>query len=266
MGALIKLSEIDEQFFIENYPKYGPKFCADALNMSKSTLMKKSYKLGLIYRVNQEYLQYFFPVTEQSAYMFGFFTGDGYVISQDGNLNGINIEINADDGLDIENTLSFAPWRKYYRQRNNWKPNITFNISSRPLAKKFEELGFREKHLRFPDVTNLIPKKYLHIYLQGFLDADGSIMKRSNNNRSGAAYFCGSYNYDWSNFTKLIGSIVGASDFHIYNRKSKTGNSSTYKCQSFDSIISFLDYIYQDGNKYGLSRKYNKYLSLKKLE
>lgn len=263
MPAAIKLTDEQIKFLHKNIPIYGQKWCAEKLNMSSSTLKKKGYKLGLYNKPKIDYINKIFPIHEKSAYFLGFFFGDGYVISQDNNLNGINIEINSEDAEDLKNTFDFLPWRITNRQRNDWMEVTRFNISSRELATYMTDLGFREKHKKFIDVNNIIPNNLLYLFLHGYLDADGHIKCR---NHGSVIQFAGPYDFDWSKFIDITKKIM---NINIFKFKKDTTNieknhrNSKLTSQNTPLNIKFLDYIYQNGNKYGLSRKYNEYLKLK---
>ena len=209
-----------------------------------------------------DYIKDFFPITEKSAYTLGFIFGDGYLQYRYDNYRMLEIMIVSSDGIELEKTFDFTNWKSQIKQRENRKEQIRFYINNTELCKHLAKLGFKDKSKIFPDITKFIPDKYIHIFLQGYIDADGSIFMK----KCGSIFHITSgLDFDWTNLLKLIHTKVNnLTSFKIFKHKNNKGYGlSRIVCQHSKQNVKFLDYIYQDGNKYGLSRKYNEYLKLK---
>lgn len=246
----------EEKLFLkENYPTKGIDFCANALQVEKNKVIKMANHIGLTLN-KYDYIKDFMSNPEKLAYFLGFFNGDGYL-----KLNGysINIEIVSDDALEVENFINFTKWKKYYRQRENWKEVTKFHISSKDLVTWFCSLGFHEKSIRLPDIS-LIPNEYLHLFILGLFDADGCITQKMG--KYGTFQISSNYNYDWSGIQNILKDVIKTPIKILHTvHKSKNHKSSTINLYSNENLRDIYEYMYQsyDKNHLGLTRKKNKF-------
>lgn len=194
------LQKQEKQFLIDNYSTKGIDFCSEYLNIPRKSLVKSANYLGLKLE-KYNYIKDFYPITPKSAYALGFINGDGY-LGDDGS---ISIEININDGIELQKIFNFTKWRTYTRQRKNWQEQIKFNITSIDLYYWFIKHKFNKKTYQLPDI-NFIPEEYIHLFILGLFDADGSIMLKKK--YYGTFQISSNYDYDWSGLINILNPIV----------------------------------------------------------
>lgn len=211
------------------------------------------------YKIDTRFMQII--DTEEKAYFLGLMYSDGNVSSR-----GTTIKITLhNQDIDILQKLSniiygfdYVKEHKHTIPYNDGTPKIynTLYIVSKEMKEDLGNLGCVPNKtfvIDFPNNT-IVPENLKRHFIRGYLDGDGSISK---------------YPFLWVNFSGNEKFINGLNDYltKTNNIKSKLRNKKNTKnysfdIRSYDNIIKFLDYIYED-SKIHLNRKYDKYLKLK---
>jgi len=200
--------------------------------------------------------------TEYKAYMLGWIASDGH-IHPSGYV--IKIEIAQKDTEILEtlkNRLEKSLELKYrtrtYKKKKTHLVRLQF-CSKQIVTDVCRHLeisrGKKSDKIKLP--LDLINSKYFKDFLRGIFDGDGSIRKSNKIKK----YFGCSITSSSSIFLENIKNIFGG---YI----SKYKNKETWKLEmGFNSGKKFLDFIYKDADpELKLNRKYQRYLSFKKIE
>jgi intein/homing endonuclease len=210
---------------------------------------------------------------EENAYFLGLLMSDGNnYIKRKGNYQ-ISIKLQESDKHILEKLrdliipnklLDFCP--KKQPQHSNY---FRLKFDSKIISNQLINLGCIEAKsltLRFPEF--IINSPYLNHFIRGYFDGNGSIsfwtkQWKSTKNK----------NYVWSlvssnEFSKIAKQIIEDKfNLNINSRISNkiNGNfiTTTISAGGNRQVAKILDWLYQDATLY-LSRKYNKYLELKK--
>jgi hypothetical protein len=274
-----RIPEKIKKFVIKNYPNKGAKYCADMCKLKESQVRYLAIKLKLKvtknrksfiaknkiqkpydqYNVNP--LQFIDIKTSEVAYILGFLWADGNL----GSNHSVNIEIISDDAVVIKNIfMSTGKWHIFYRNRKNYKPQTKFVCNSKLLCEHLINIGFNHKSKSPKKLLKLIPKKLHNYWFRGYFDGDGCwYSTKKNYIKQGV--IASSYDQNWSFMTKLLKEL-GVKIYHInrdkrINKKGIENRSSKVRFCNIDGITKIGSYIY-GGKKFGLTRKYKKYLQI----
>ena len=198
---------------------------------------------------------------EEKFYFLGFFAADGF---NETPKNRVRIKLQREDKYMLEKFKDLFQSNRDIQDSDYF--NKTYNkieysselyITSKYLCKRLEELKLPDNKsliLEFPDY---IPEKFLHHYIRGYFDGDGSISTFGNNKNGelrANITFVGSNSFI-DKLYKIILEKLGI-DSRIDNCDGKA--YKRLQIEKNREVKKFLDWLYKDSSIY-LIRKYNKY-------
>ena len=200
------------------------------------------------------------------AYFLGFLWADGYIshyISKGTENNHIRIEINREDGDNLVETFNkLGKWSIYDKlpKRVNEKPQKHFCTNNRDLYNILFKMDYSLKSIESPSkILECIPTELHHYFWRGYFDGDGYI-KYDN---TYCVSFTGSFEQNWSDLEKLLGSMnikYSISRYQYTNKIGKLNKYSKVLIQNKLGIRTFYKYLYPSGyDGIGLLRKYDKF-------
>lgn len=279
--------EID--FLKINYPLYGGEYCSQELQRTKNSILSKTKRLNILLNseikneikkknslawydkipdksYNVGYEQFQEIKTPDIAYILGILWSDGS-ITQKNNHNDIILEILKNDLDEIKKIFErVGKWNFYYRKRKNRKEMGILKTSNRPLVNYLFSLDFNRKSFKSPDnLIEKIPNELKKYFFRGIIDGDGCFYNGKNTIFSVTS----TVNQEWKYFENLFDELKVKSKIRKKEHKNKNGTisqSSIIEVVRIEDIIKIGKYIYNNYeiDKIGLSRKYKKYLDLKK--
>jgi len=265
-----KITKDQEKFILDNYPKFGTRYCADNLNISEKLVRffasKKRLNLtdsGLEITKKQRmdekqktlYKDFTPEFDDMQSYALGLLWADGYLyVNKSRSLKFSCVE---KDFYDFEHSLSKLGKLSYLkRTRIGRQPQIDAYIRNYGLTKWLFDNDFCNKSKISPNkILENIRKEYHKDFLRGWIDGDGCFyvnLKRKMFQFS----ISGTYEQDWTSLTNLLDDI-GVSykiDRRIRHEKSK---SSTVRSCGYKNINKIVKYIYNN-HSMCLKRKYDK--------
>ena len=220
--------------------------------LGKESTKKKKVKFKLF---NDE-------ITKESAYILGLLWADGH-IRTDKKLTTINcIKTDIDEIIPVFNKTGdwniSNPIKKTF-EGNLVKTQLRLSTTTWGLFDILSNYGYIDKSNGTPDITlSNIPKEYKKYWFRGYLDGDGCI-------KLGKKYgvevvFAGPYNQDWLFMCGLCDEF--SINYSIDNRLVKKGGYSHFRINKKLDVKKLCDYIYDDYDGIGFSRKYEKYLDV----
>lgn len=262
----------DKQFIQDNYLKFGITYCANHLNSSVWFVNKQANKFGLFltnkaisnikknskwkkdneYKVNPRGFIDF--NSREHVYILGFLWADGHVNKD---RYRINCCVQARD---------FKYLKSIFQSTGEWDiRNVTFRkkfkstlaqTSNRTLWEFLVENDYLIKSDASPDkILSKIPENLRHYWWRGYFDGDGTIDIKTGSSR---ASIVSTYDQNW-NFCENLFKELDILKFKINRKKVKGGKHSRVLLQNVSDCYRFLSYIYQDYDKIGFQRKYDKY-------
>lgn len=267
----------DIEFLKEFYPKFGVKYCANALGrttgaiasrcsllsvkLNKETLSRLNREAQDTYqasRSNEDFnvnLEHFLNIqSPEVVYFLGFLWADGYIVKQE-----IRLSILKTDMDNIKNTLNkFGKWNFYERVRGDDKPTCTASTNNRRIYDFLVSKDFKEKSGASADkILEVIPDNLKHYFFRGLIDGDGHI-------RNKGITIGSCYQQDWGYVTRLTERLGIAS--YIYRIRRDKSKSSSLDINGIHAL-NFCKYIYQgvEQDEIGLTRKYNSFFKAKVL-
>ena len=253
------------EFLISYYPECGANFVADKLNRTRDSVLWKAKQLKV--RSSENYIknrcakagakagkfklfiEKFKKIEEpEIAYILGFIWADGCL--RNGNYS-----------ITFSNLLSDIEEIKHvFLKTGDWQFRVNKGkyckcyVGAYDLFDFFIKNDFIDKSGKSAEkILTFIPASLRHFWWRGYLDGDGHIGLYGNRPR---LTFTSTSQQDWS-FTKFL--PESPSIYSVPSRSHAT-------VQSTEQILNVLDYIYKDypSNKIGLTRKYRKYLDIRK--
>lgn len=202
-------------------------------------------------------------VNKQLAYLLGLIWADGSLSH-----NTLTLECKSEDMVDFIPILSQVfPFK--YKERQRYKSGEKFGklqtsayFSNKGLADFLKKMDFKQKSKVSPSkILSHIPKEYHHNFWHGFFDGDGSISFC----QRGCPRFnvTGSVEYEWSSLRDVLDSL----EIKYTERKINCPKhySSEIRCSRSNDIVKFREYLYR-GERFGLKRKYDKFMMVKEVE
>ena len=271
----INFTKEQEDFFIENYPKKGSKYCEEKLNVSKSTIYNKAKQFGLkisqetkneLQRIRATKINY--PDIKQFKelknptiiYLLGLFWADGYLHSTK---NRFELYTLKSDYNYISSAINeLGEWNIKELKKVNRNPSVVVGCYNKNICNLMREYGFVNKSIKQPLFLNKIPKELIHYFFRGLIDGDGCFYI-SPNKKCRQFYLAGSFEQEWDYFINFL---------KKYNIKFKIKKKIQKKTQKYSvvflsgkQLIKMGDIIYKDfsNDKLGFLRKYEKYLLIK---
>lgn len=155
--------------------------CNELLNSSKNGVNVKLTKNNIFRRkcIINRYMAY----NDDLLYLLGRFAGDGWVSSGEKS-NTTGIAFNTDDIIGIEKIknifekLGYNPYFQYFKGKRVLQIIVTNKILSRYFRYIFPDYKQKAITKSFPDFFRYLPNDKLTVFLNGFIDADGSINEK----------------------------------------------------------------------------------------
>lgn len=232
---------------------------AELLERDRNYLAKKFNEKGIDTKHaqhNKKYFnnKFFDEWNEKSAYWLGFIFADGHLseknslevcIKDKEHIEKFKTDIEAEHKISTRIVSGYA----YYR----------LTIQDPYMANRLRELGVMHNKTYGWKIPN-IPKEFMHHFIRGVFDGDGSFSLSSRRKTKGDCKWS-IVSYSFQILEDIKNAIINTStlkedDIHIYNNKNRVPSLNIFK---IDSLKKIFDYIYKDATVY-LDRKYNKYL------
>ena len=261
---------------IENYPKYGNKWCQEKYNLTKNQVaaIVTKYKLYVYPEANSkiqsecrrkseydhkvQHSRFINIDTALDAYILGLLWTDGHVSKT---TNTIVFSTTMPDGnYFIPLFLKTGKWSVFTAETTT-KPKVSIYTSNRFLKEYLKNYNFIEKEKGMDLIYNAIPEKFRKYFIIGMIDGDGCFYV---NKKRGDYRFsiCSSYNQNWECIERLCETLK--IKYYIERCLSKHGNYSKLHIPNKYATNKLGSYIYDDYAEInlGLPRKYNKFLEI----
>jgi intein-encoded DNA endonuclease-like protein len=147
--------------------------------------------------------------------------------------------------------------RKLSQKRKNCEDQFSIRLQNKEITKSIKNLGITErksKTLKFPE----IPNEFLHHFVRGYFDGDGSISKANRREREYLLSIVGS-----DDFIIKLSSILNGLD--IPNRISPHAISDSIAILTISSkkkMVTFFEWVYKNSSFF-LTRKHDKFIKMK---
>lgn len=263
----VKWSKLEVKILLKNYNSKGGNYCHKILPKytpnqirakAQSMGLKVNHKLSNSYIQNREDMSHFLNIKSYIvAYFLGFLWADGTV---DKKTNNIRFKIVNEDFLHIKKEIfSLAKsWR--LRIHNDGNPNhkeqAVLEISNKQLRDFLVENDYLIKSGASADkILSKIPEHLQHYWWRGYFDGDGCFCSYKETNR---VSLVSCYNQNWLFLDKLCKKLN--IKYNIVIRKIGKSKNSSVSFTNETYIKQFCNYLYK-GEKIGLNRKYNKFIS-----
>lgn len=258
----MKWTENDIKYLIENYPKLTIGEISTNLSYKYHTVQHQIRKLGIESRKNKKYnVKTFSLNNKEDLYLMGFLWADGYLHDE---LNRLELSILTDDYKDISELIDENCWAIYHRDRKNRKSQTSIGLYREDVCNVFRtEYNYTEKSYVCPNFLEQIPNDLLMYFMRGFFDGDGCFYL-SKDKKLKQCYLAGSYEQDWTwveNILTRLG-IIHSIKKKIQNKDKSNESKYSIIYINTKSIKLFGNYIYENYDGIGLSRKYNKFLDM----
>lgn len=258
----MKWTEDDIKYLIENYPKLTIGEISENLSYKYNAIQYQIKKLGIESRKNKKYKEKIFNLEDkEDLYLMGFLWADGYLHDD---LNRLELSILTDDYNDISNLIDKDCWAIYHRDRKNRRPQTSIGLYREDVCNVFrDEYNYTEKSYVCPNFLEQISNELLMYFIRGFFDGDGCFYL-SKDKKTKQCYLAGAYDQDWSWIEDIL---IKLGIVYIIKQKIQNKgkvNESRYSIIYINkgSIKIFGNYIYENYDGIGLSRKYNKFLDM----
>lgn len=274
-------SQEEINFLMQNYPQYGAKYCTQKLNLTSSQVYVKANSLNILQTkegrsfaankikackpaelCNVNPNQFIKPTTKEAIYLLGFLWADGYIRKHltKPQKSWISLEIQRSDFEKIEPTLDkTGKWTKFYRNRPNRRPQGAVVVCNKLLHTFLIDNNYSQKHL-FPKIIDIIPKNLLYYWFRGYFDGDGCLYLIPPSYQRGQLLISSCYEQNWEFMVNKCKNL--SIKYTMQKVTSKKSSSSRFCIANKEDIIKFCKYIYTDYDGIGLTRKYNKYMTL----
>lgn len=271
-----KYTKEDTLFIVENYPKNGTEYCANALNISNKTVTKivNFSKLKLTkktksetqsknsskyeYVNKNEFIKLDNPII---IYLMGLMWADGYLHST---LNRLELCILEKDYEDISEIInSLGEWSIVKINRKNRKTSIRLGCYSKDICDIFKKYNYHNKSVDEPLFIKNIPTHLIYYFFRGLVDGDGCFYL-SKDKKQRQFYLAGTYEQNWQYFEDYLIKNNIKYIIHRKEQKNKEQKNSKYSIVYIggcDNIKNFGELIFENFSvdKIGLTRKYLKF-------
>lgn len=269
-------------FIRDNYVRYGSRYCMDKIGVSLKCVRNVAAFLGLKFTRNsgESYEAYdineqiFVTPTKEFAYFLGLFWADG-CMGPSGAC--VSVACVREDLVQLLSVFeSFAHWaRKDKNQDSNGgddivrQPQLYINHCSKQLRRFLAEHQYEVKQMISPtSILQWLPDNLRHYWWRGYFDGDGSVSfaMKGIHKKTSSFTLTSCYEQDWT-FAQDLFKQLGLDKCPIYRQIHNPLLDHRHSCVSLtrtEEILKVLDYIYQDYDYIGLSRKHMIYLDIKR--
>lgn len=220
------------------------------------------------YHINEN----FFKIidTEEKAYILGLFAADGNISKSTTNIKlelkytDVDILEKIKEAMDYNFNLIHCNYKSHFPNSDKIYDNylIRLNITNKTIHTDIQKYGLTPNKSETLDINlDLIPEEFIHHFLRGLWDGDGSISVSYNR---ASEYFTmdlttSSIMYD-KIYNILDNNVDNFKGYGYFRHKEKT-YTKTLVVSSKKVVYKLLKYLYKDATIY-LDRKYNKYLEI----
>lgn len=265
------LHYLEEQYILENYPKFGVPAVASKLSRSNSTITRYVKKMNLHrnkslkgdreqipdFKYDLDFSHVFDKeINKELAYWLGFFWADG-TVGEDGS---IVIEIVKEDGEQLRPIFdSIFPFSINYRERQGRKPQMSFRTCNKKVKELLNSLGKYPKSFESHEkIFNYLDNEELKIYfLRGLIDGDGNFYINSSEYYAQFT-IASNFNQDWSFLLDYLKEFHP----HICQSDKKSGKSSVLRITGETNLLKLINFLQYKNISIGLQRKANKALEI----
>jgi DNA-binding Lrp family transcriptional regulator len=254
-------NELKEQIlFLRNKKRMTMGSIAKKLNISKDEVNRIARKRNKS-NINKEYwrtldVNYFEKIdSETKAYLLGFLAGDGNVTKS--NMIRVRIVKSDEEIINLfKKELNYHKPNKYVKLKNG-NDQVHLSFRSEKMCNDLSKYGIVPNKTFTLDLPN-IEKKFMHSYLLGLFDADGSIFY-SKFLRKGRNKNTEIYRFSITTNTKLCNQISDFLEKELniklsISSKKNTKNISIAQISKNKDMVYLSRYLYQNPNM-GLLRK-----------
>lgn len=267
-----KITEEEIKFIKDNYCLMGIKYCADMLNLKKSSVGSIAFRNGLKVTLpagrfkekNIINIDDYIKVSDSNiAYILGLVWTDGCVTFANNNtktpiIKHLCVKYDSESSNKIFSNLG---WRKFDSEnlKSIGKNTMTTHwISSKQLGNYLISENYRNKNN-----GTFIYKNFNDLkshFLRGIFDGDGCITISNSRikYKQIAIYFSSSSLQNWKFLTDILDEI--GTKYKIRIIEDKLGKSSQLFINESLSIYNLCEFMYRDSYGVRLERKYKKYL------
>jgi hypothetical protein len=211
--------------------------------------------------------------TPEISYLLGLLWADGCIVNNN-KLRQYRIILTnkEDDALIFKQVLDKIGYWNCSRKTDfshnkiikNIKPQLCFSITNKPVVDFLVENGYKTKSWDSADkILSKIPENLQYYWFRGLFDGDGSLVIHY---RSDTLSISSGYEQNWRYLIILFKKLN--IKYSIYRHFLPLGRASKIMIKRRKDILKFCFYIYKnyENDKIGLSRKYNKFKELEKIE
>lgn len=208
--------------------------------------------------------------TKEFAYFLGFLWGDGYL----NDCHTISCDILLEDAKNIHYLFVSFGFNKWKDTEASDKSDKNGRIVHRRRQRRyrltdwtFEEfltsMNYRTKNLSPNKILDWLPKSLVRYWILGLFDADGCFYTNQKHRLFQCA-LAGPFDQEWTWLQTILNNLNISSK--IKRTVWKTGyKGSVLRWTGQDNYRLFANYLYPDGYEFGLKRKYQKSLEMKKI-
>ena len=268
----MKWTNYEIEYLKNNYKVNGVDYCVEGLGCNRRRIISKANLMGLktdvvnkrenLNKSSVNYNLFNTTMTKESVYILGLLWADGHVRKENKTTSISCVQTDIDEVTTIflktGDWLISKPIKKYFNG-DEVKTQKKIHTTTWGLFEILKDYGFLCKTTSSPnDMLIKIPNKLKKYWFRGYLDGDGCI-------KLGKKYgvevvFTGPYNQKWDFMVDLCCQLK--IDYSIDNRKIKEGGYSHFRINKKNHVKIISDYIYNDYDNIGFSRKYKKYLNV----
>lgn len=280
-------TEEEKEFVKNNYVKLGKGVCAEILGRTNEAIKCLALKLGVkhskhqtleilskrrnIHTVNEKLFTT--KISAETAYLLGFIWADGHLNSKRKNTDNYHYVTQLTILKTDADQISFlfdktGRWGKQTLINKCNKKLITKFYCSNPFLGEFlEKNDYKTKSFDSPSkILSFIPSQFHKNFLHGYLDGDGCIYAPLESNKYSIT-FTSTYEQDWQfliDISNKIGCPFSIQRKFKKNKKTKKDSKySTFLINGSRNCLVFCDFIYGEDFKFGLIRKFEKYLIIR---
>jgi len=193
---------------------------------------------------------------KEAAYFLGYFWADGYLGTS--KMYTLNLQILLSDFKAVEPVFDIlGTWGKFFRQPKNRQKQGIYYVSNKLLKEFLLTKNYGNRNLG--PILDFIPKHLLKYWYRGYLDGDGNIYIK---NSTVQLCFASSLNQNWD-FIEILAKQLEVFHYKVNRYIRPNGNKfSTIRTSSRPDTLKILNYIYENYDGIGLSRKYEKYIQI----